>query len=247
MGIYATYVSNGVKKRPMLAICPFLNETTHMALSHYDTIVATLNYYEKTIADLLYMIGDNCSTMRKLAREHLQIPLIGCYSHKLNLAVKNWLGMAYTSEVSVAFTGRSQCQLEREKSVMIVHKICTKMRTMINTAKLRELLNLDYKSILIDQNTRWLSISNMVARFVELYPAIQELANNDLELSTLMPTHVQMNKIRSLSTELKNIHAFTVGMQSSKLDMLTARMAFSALETKYGEDFSKYLSDDAGC
>ena len=98
MEIYGTYVSNGVKKRYLLAICPLLDESNHSTLSHYNTLIATIQCNDKANVDLLHMVGDNCLTVRKLAREYLHITLIGCYSHKLNLAVKNWLEMAYCIE-----------------------------------------------------------------------------------------------------------------------------------------------------
>ena len=103
----------------------------------------------------------------------------------------------------------------------------------------------NFKSILIDQKTRWVSIANMVIRFTELYDPICVLAETDEELALLLPSHSDMNKIRALSIELKNIRSFTVGMQKSSINMLIARKAFSSLEEKYGENFSKYLSEDA--
>ena len=97
------------------------------------------------------MIADNCSTMVKLARDCLECPMIGCYSHKLNLAVKNWLGLNYTSTHSNNYANRSEEQL-----VVIVREICIKLRTMLNSANLRELLLRDefLAVLLMVQKTR---------------------------------------------------------------------------------------------
>lgn len=37
--------------------------------------------------DVAYFVADNCETNQSISRK-LQIPLIGCAAHKLNLAVK---------------------------------------------------------------------------------------------------------------------------------------------------------------
>jgi len=36
------------------------------------------------------IIGDNCSTNKRIA-DIMEHPLIGCFSHKFNLAIKKWI------------------------------------------------------------------------------------------------------------------------------------------------------------
>jgi hypothetical protein len=77
-------------KKQLLAVGPLLDEASHSAESHSDYIKATLECYNKTISDLQFLISDNCSTMQKLASDFLLCGFLGCYAHKLNLAVKKW-------------------------------------------------------------------------------------------------------------------------------------------------------------
>jgi hypothetical protein len=57
------------------------------ATEHRDFIEATLEINEKSLDDVLFLVGDNCSTNLALA-ELCGIPLVGCASHRLNLAVQ---------------------------------------------------------------------------------------------------------------------------------------------------------------
>ena len=52
-----------------------------------DYIINTLSRLGKSPDNLLFLIGDNCPVNQLLATK-LHIPLIGCASHRLNLATK---------------------------------------------------------------------------------------------------------------------------------------------------------------
>jgi hypothetical protein len=80
IGIYAIYILNGAKKKPLLALMPPLDETDHGAESHANSINETLQWYNKTVENVLYLVSDNCSTMQKLARDFLDIPFVGKFS-----------------------------------------------------------------------------------------------------------------------------------------------------------------------
>ena len=43
--------------------------------------------YDRSVDSVQCLIGDNCST-NKLLANLMQVPLVGCASHRLNLAVK---------------------------------------------------------------------------------------------------------------------------------------------------------------
>jgi len=88
VGLFASYVNkSNVVTKPLLALRPLLDETSFTAreyeLFFYDVIAK----YEKTIDNVVCIIGDNCSTNTSLARK-LRVPLVGCASHRLNLFVK---------------------------------------------------------------------------------------------------------------------------------------------------------------
>ena len=49
---------------------------------------------EHDLSDVIYFVADNCSVNKKLPDDE-NIPLLGCNSNCLNLAVKRYLGFCY--------------------------------------------------------------------------------------------------------------------------------------------------------
>ena len=49
-----------------------------------------LTLYGKNNSNVMCLIGDNCSVNQSIART-MDVPLIGCASHKFNLAVRKWM------------------------------------------------------------------------------------------------------------------------------------------------------------
>jgi uncharacterized CHY-type Zn-finger protein len=72
---------------PMLSLAPLLNETSFTADEHITFFGELLTLYGKSIDNVAFFVGDNCETNQCISRR-LNIPLIGCAAHKLNLAVK---------------------------------------------------------------------------------------------------------------------------------------------------------------
>ncbi|ETM43436.1 hypothetical protein L914_11083 [Phytophthora nicotianae] len=73
--------------------------------------------YGKQLSQCLFLVADNCAVNRLLATL-MGVPLLGCASHRLNLAV----------------------QADMEKSTTdldVVHSLMLKLRTLSQSAKLR--------------------------------------------------------------------------------------------------------------
>ena len=92
---YNTTCANSGKQVPMqslLSMKPLLvDEVEGMtAADHLMHISKALNVYEKDVEDILCFVGDNCSVNRRMAGD-LGVPLLGCASHKFNLAVRLWI------------------------------------------------------------------------------------------------------------------------------------------------------------
>jgi hypothetical protein len=77
------------KETVLLAFAPLVNDgrADHTPKSHIEFLQTTLGYFNKTLLDVVYMVGDNCSVDKRLA-EDSGFPMIGCASHRLNLATK---------------------------------------------------------------------------------------------------------------------------------------------------------------
>lgn len=97
IGVAAAYMKSGGdgKEQPvqtMLSMKPLLAEGVQgmRACDHIDHVERVLQVYGKTTDNILCLVGDNCSVNQSMARI-LGIPLIGCASHKFNLAVRQWI------------------------------------------------------------------------------------------------------------------------------------------------------------
>lgn len=73
-----------------MGIAPPINEESYSANEHIVFIQATLQLFGKNLQNVFCFVGDNCETNQSISRK-TEIPLIGCYSHKVNLAVKKYL------------------------------------------------------------------------------------------------------------------------------------------------------------
>lgn len=98
---------------------PIINEPddNHNAQSHMNAIETVLASFGKSLTRVFFLIGDNCSVNKKLARL-MDVPLVGCVSHRLNLAVK-------------LLTATHEAELGKIQSFMI------KLRTLNQAAALR--------------------------------------------------------------------------------------------------------------
>jgi hypothetical protein len=80
-------------------------------------------------------IGDNCGTNQKISND-TKIPLIGCASHRFNLAINTWL------ENNAEFTSILEA----------IHELMIPLRQLKNEARLRSLTDL---CPVKDNVTRW--------------------------------------------------------------------------------------------
>jgi hypothetical protein len=76
-------------KKQLLSMAPIIDDDIddHTAASHMAFLGYVLSVYGKTRASVVFIVGDNCSVNHKIAFIW-GVPLVGCASHRLNLAVK---------------------------------------------------------------------------------------------------------------------------------------------------------------
>jgi hypothetical protein len=88
-----------------------LDETEYTAQRHAELIEYVLRVFQKSTANLICIVGDNCNVNKALA-DILGVPLIGCAAHRFNLAVQEYLTkydtllnkvVAYRSSVETLF------------------------------------------------------------------------------------------------------------------------------------------------
>lgn len=103
----------------MLSLAPVINEPdeSHNADTHRAAIATVLAFFDKTLDQCVFLVGDNCAVNKRLA--HIMgVPLVGCASHRLNLAVR-------------PLTEPLEAELEAIQSLMI------RLRTLNEAAHLR--------------------------------------------------------------------------------------------------------------
>jgi len=96
IGVAASYMKvvdgKEVAKQTMLSMKPLLADGIQgmRAADHLEHLSRILETYGKTCDNILCLVGNNCSVNQSMARL-LNVPLIGCASHKFNLAVRRWI------------------------------------------------------------------------------------------------------------------------------------------------------------
>ena len=93
LAVYAYYEDPrvpGRAKTPLLAFSPLLSEDNYTAAEHVSFIEYTLNTFRKTTTKISFLVAYNENLNKAVARM-LGVALIGCYSHRLHLAVSKFL------------------------------------------------------------------------------------------------------------------------------------------------------------
>ena len=177
----------------LLAMSPLFDETNFTAENYRDFIVGTLVDNGADLTQLLFISGDNVNTNKKLA-ELLSTYLVGCSSHRLNLAVKNRL-LKYEDLLEKVNTLMSKLSEAKNHGLLL-------QKTKLNPVK--------------RNTTRWSSAKNMIERHLEfvdkgIYDNAEEYFN-ELEQSVLQRR--ENTKLRTFFTdELCNIDSITLALQ----------------------------------
>ena len=148
-------VPNG---KVLLGFSPFEDEADLTAEQHGLYLSQLLPNFKQSMIDIIYLVGDNCSVNKKLSR-NLGIPLVGCNSHKLNLAVQMYLGLNFADD-NVAAAKATKSQLSHCTLIKLLCTLMTKLKTIKGKARLHEYTEF----VAIKPNeTRWNGNYRMVA------------------------------------------------------------------------------------
>eukprot|EP00644_Phytophthora_capsici_P011648 jgi/Phyca11/123222/e_gw1.50.293.1 len=159
--------------------------------------------YGKQLGMCCFLVADNCSVNRRLATL-MDVPLVGCASHRLNRAV--------------------QLELEGyEEELDTVQKLMLKLRTLTQSAKLRAKTQL---RPVIRQDTRWGSTFSMIKRYFDLLEFIDAI---DDELEDLMPSPAQNRRLRALLKDLTKVESVAKALQGADVSLLDARIWLDGL------------------
>ena len=120
--LVALFMKDGVLHSPLLACSPMDTLGEFGAVAHMELITTTLAFYFRTIKNLQFATGDNCSTNKRLA-DIMEIPLVGCASHRLNLAVQDFLSLYPDTNILLTKVNVLMKDLKRLKNAAIILKL----------------------------------------------------------------------------------------------------------------------------
>lgn len=209
VALFASYMKNGVHKETLLALAPLLNEETLGAEQHIEFIGATLELYNKALDNVVAFIGDNCATNRKISNE-TNIPLIGCASHRFNLAIHAWL----------------KENEEFSTTLEAIHDLMIQLRQLKNSARLRSLTDL---CPVIDNITRWSSKYEMAKRYIRIEAEVKEIEElDDYVLSTR-----SRRILDTLMNHLSKFESITKNLQKRGISPDMVRSVFDVICDDY--------------
>jgi hypothetical protein len=151
----------------------------------------------------------------------LRVPLIGCGSHKLNLAIKKWIS--------------NQPQLG-----IIIQKVAGVMKkasTLKVSAQLRKLTTLH---AVRENDTRWSSTFEMVAQFFRIQAELSAV----LDLLPLLPSLLECDLLRKAFVHFKHFNQVTVMLQKEGITLVRVREIFDSVMVDYPE-LAGHLAPDA--
>ena len=92
VAIFATFITGSTQlyESVLLVFTPFLEEPVLGAYYHFELIDFVLEIYGKTFDDVVEVLGENRSNIRRVAR-YMDCYLIGCPNHRFILKVNGFI------------------------------------------------------------------------------------------------------------------------------------------------------------
>lgn len=212
IALFATYTTEKKSittvNTHLLAMAPLVSEDDFSATSHKEFITWVIeSIYKKRVHCISFLCGDNCSTNKALATS-MSIPLVGCASHRFNLAVQSYLK-------------------QYEQILNRVHELMKKLTTLKQAAKLRTRTTLRPVS---RNATRWSSTFEMILRYFRIKDFIDTA---DRELANLVPSSLEILALEELMTHLKKFQSVTLKLQEEAITLHDVRILFDKLVIDY--------------
>ncbi|GMF17457.1 unnamed protein product [Phytophthora fragariaefolia] len=158
-----------------------------------------LSLYNKKFSMVALLVAGNCATNRRIATL-MELPLVGCASHRYNLAVNRYLA-AYEPELAA------------------VNSLMVQLRHVNNAAELAKYTDLKP----IKRNvTRWWSTFEMMRR----YKNIRDLIRQVDAVEEFIPTGATHKNLLELLEELKKLDSLCTRLQGESVSMSDVRVLF---------------------
>ena len=213
LGVFASSASPNINgfETVLLAFSPFLSEKEFTATAHYELLEFILNIYGKSFENVIAFCGDNAEVNKSLANL-CNLPLIGCASHRFNIAVMNFLKP-------------HKDLLEK------VNLLMGKLKSLKLSGLLRTFTSLRP----IQKNaTRWSSISEMLDRYDLLKCYLSDPAfTNEASILDYVPTARENSQISQIHEHLKKLNSITSALQKEDVSLADVRYLFDEVVNLY--------------
>jgi hypothetical protein len=174
----------------------------------YRTLTHRLEIFGKTCQNIDYLGGDNCSVNKKLSRL-LDVPFVGCASHRLNLAVKNYL--------------------DQPTIAPIINKVNSLMKSLLSLKNSMILMKETPLRPEIRNQTRWSSVYSMLQKYLKIRRAINN-CEFGVEVNQHIPDAEEHQSIISLHANLKEVDEVCVEIQGDQ-NLCDVRVMFDGTDS----------------
>lgn len=205
IAVFATFPSDnhcGYSAR-LLTVSPIGDECSLNADDHIDFLKYILELYGKTWSNVIALVGDNVSVNKSISNKTGK-PLIGCASHRYNLAVRDIID----GDIDL---------IDKIAAIMV------KLKTLLLSAQLRKLTHLRPR---LRNVTRWSSTFSMISRYRELKEFLPKL-NSDVidEISLTTPENRRVDELYEKFTVFESV---TKALQKDNTSLADVRALFDA-------------------
>jgi hypothetical protein len=188
-------------------LLPVEEEEDLLAQNLFDLIADTLSQYEKPWESVLFMVGDNSSVNQYIGRREGALSMVGCASHRFNLATKDFIS-------------------PNEPLLSRIHARMKCLSEMKCRAMLRKVMPL---APILRNDTRWSSCYAMVERYYSVEPTLRALVHvtvAEYDLDFLLLSHRENERDFALRDDLSKMEGVTKALQVSTLTLSGVRRLF---------------------
>lgn len=203
----------------LIGFAPLLEEDDFSSEAHFDFIACALDQYGKNWEHVAFIVTDN-ENLNKAMSNLAGVPMIGCASHRLSLAIK------------ANRSGVVQRILEK------VNNLMKKLRTKKGRGLLRKKTDIAPKK---SMPTRWSADKMMLESYMKLEGFID---SSNRDLAPLIPSADEKINLTQVDRDFKWLDHFTVLLQSDKLDLAEVRCMLDVILAKY-PDYKSHIAQDA--
>lgn len=203
LGVFATFAAGNKEgyERVLLTFSPMGDETSLTAEEHKAFLTFILGIYNRSWHNVVALVGDNCNTNKCISRL-TNTPLVGCASHRFNLAVMDIIR-------------------EHDSIISKVHALMVQLRTLTTAAKLRLLTHYKAK---VSCPTRWGSYFFMMKRYFELYEFLSDVEVKAVDDHT--PSASEHRQLEDVFKSLEKLQGVSLQLQKTTTTLSDVRALF---------------------